>query len=155
MGTYANSSDVAARVPYRKIDATSDPTDVQVEQWITAAEAKLTGVLAAGQATTPVINANGIEIVKSWVTDYAEGRVRMAYAATGDGSNDDGKDLVEGFENLLTAIRADTAGFDAELSGGTSTDSSRTMRGHVLDNSDGKTIAAGDFAPTFTTEEVF
>lgn len=153
MGTYASYSDVAARLPYRTIGASSKPTSTQVEQWITEAEAMLTGALARAGISYPV-TGGGAEIMKSWAADFAEGRTRQAYAAAGgDGGNDDGKDLIEAFRDLVRVqIPGDPPGFEAMLWTASSS-TTRRLRGHVLDNADGLTISDGDFAPTFTKSD--
>lgn len=156
MGSYAASSDVTARIPARPIGTTSAPSTTNIDSWITGAEAKINGKLAALGISTPIANATGIAILKEWVCDYAEGRARMALAAgAGDGTNDDGKDLVEGFHKWLDTLNDNPAAVLAELTGGSTSSSTRLMRGYVTDNDDGKTIAAGDFDPVFDRDEVF
>ncbi len=153
---YATSSDVQARDPYRPISATTSPTTTQVTQWLTEADALLNGALQAGQISTPVTSANGLEILKSWACDYGEGHLRMAYAASGgDGSNTDGRDLLEKFYKILEDILDNPARYGAMLQGGTAGSSARRLRGHVLDNADNLTVEAGDFAPKVTKDEVF
>lgn len=151
MGTYASTSDIAARLPYRTIDSNSKPTSTQVGQWITEAEAMLTAALDTCQITTPVTNSNGIELLKSWACDYAEGRTRMAYANSGgDGGNDDGKDLIENFKELIDKILDNPTMYSAMFNAGDAEASSRRVRGYVLDNDDSVSISNGDFEPTFT-----
>ena len=154
MGTWAAYTDVAARIPYRTIGTSSKPTSTQVEAYITQAEHALEGALLAGGCTLPGGSDDGADVMAMWVLDYAEGMTRQAYAAAGgDGGNDDGQDLIDRFLGLLDKIRENPSWYDALLNGGDSGDSARRCLGYVLDNADEKTIADGDFDPTFTTGE--
>ena len=152
MATYADNTDVQARIPYRTIGASSKPTATQVELYITFAEEALSGALLAGGCTLPTSS----DILGGWITDYAEGVTRQAYAsAGGDGGNDDGKDLIEGFKALLEAIRLEPAYFCAMINGGSDApDAALGVRAYVLDNDDDKTIEDGDFGPIFDRDWV-
>lgn len=153
---YATYSDVQARVPYRTIGAATKPTDTQVTAWITESEAMLNGVLAAADLPAPYSSTAAVNILKSWVCDRAEGLVRQAYAsAGGDGTNEDGKDLVLKFDKLLEDILKRPAIYGAMLAGGDAPATSVKVRAYVTDNADGLSISNGDFAPTFTRDEVF
>ena len=153
MGTYANAVDVQTRVPYRTFGQATKPSAADVDGWIGFAEAKLVNTLRSvglpasytGEAAT---------VLKEVVVDYAEGRVRRAYAgAGGDGTNQDGKDLLDGFEAVLKDIREAPAYWGGVLGSGNTPDSARRLRSHVLDNTDDKLPA--DFAPEFERDEVF
>jgi len=157
MGTYASSSDVTARIPTRPVGTSSAPSTTNIDAWIAGAEAKLAGRLSAAGIAVPVTNADGILILREWICDYAQGRALMAI---GGGSDEDpsytaGVALVRGYQEWLDTISQDPAGTEAELNGGSSSSSNRLMRGYAIDNADSKTIAAGDFDPTFTRDEVF
>jgi len=155
MATYADADDVRARVPHRTISATSKPTSTQVEGYITTGEAMLLSALGASDCGLPEATDDGGVIIGSWITGYAEGRLRMAYAATdADGDNDDGKDLITKFEDLIKDIKNNGSWYDAYLNGAAGSES-RQMRSYVLDNDDDKTIDDGDFDPEFETDEVF
>jgi hypothetical protein len=155
MGTYASAvPDIHDRVPFPGITASSVPSATEVDRWVTHAEARLHATLKGVQLATPVTDSDGIEVAKDLVMMYAEGRYRMALAASGhDGDNDDGKDLVQAFEDALTAIRDDPTGRGAEFGGGSVSDSARRLRSHVTDHPDGQTVAAGDFDPTFNKRD--
>lgn len=151
MGTYASASDVVSRIPYRTIGASTSPSTTTVDGWVTEAEARLHATMKGAQLSTPITDSDGIEVAKAMVVDYAEGRVRMAFAAAGgDGTNEDGRVLVERFESTLEGIAKDRAGMGAILGGGAPASGARTMRSHVLDHPDGQTVSAGDFAPVTT-----
>ena len=143
--------DVQARIPYRTIDASSPPTQSQVGAWVEEAEARINNALRAGGMAAPVANAEGAEQLKALSIDYGEGRTRIAYAsAGGDGGNDDGKDLIEQFGNVIDNILEHPARWSAMLQGGDASDATRRLRSHVLDHPDGHTVGAGDFDPAFT-----
>ena len=149
--SYSGAVEVADRLPYRSITTSTKPSTGDVDRWGAKASAILDGVLAAAQVAVPVIHTGGVAIVSEWTTDYAEGRYRMALAsAGGDGDNDDGKDLIEGFKLLMTEITASPSHFQAMLNGGASSDATRQLRGNVTDNADGKSVS--DFEPTFTVD---
>jgi len=153
MGDFAEISDVQARIPKRLIDANTDPNTTQVELFITGGESKLLGAIAAGQYTAPESGTPGFEILTSWATTYAEGHTRMAYAsAGGDGDNDDGKDLVDWFDNtLIPDMLDDPSKYEAMLTGGAATQSSR-VRSYTEDNEDDKSKENGDFQPVFKSD---
>ncbi len=155
MGLYAKSADVEARVPYRPaLTSDSDPSVEMVDQWIKEAEAKMNGRLRSVGIGLPITDTDGVEILRMWITDYAEGRLRKSYAAAGgDADNEDGQELIDRFDETLNTIANDWAGTAAMLNAGGASDSNRVIRGNVLDNADGKTISGGDFAPEFQKAE--
>lgn len=149
--TWAVLADVQARLAGRTISATSKPTSTQVEAWIAEAEAMLTGSLGAAGLPLPAAGATGATIMRAWVCDYAEGRTRMAYAsAGGDGSNDDGKDQVEGFRQLTVNIRRYPTDYGAMLAAGDAPDGASRCRGSNTD-----TTATTYTAPEFERDEVW
>lgn len=149
--SYATTSDVQARDPYRTISVGSKPSEAQVTAWITETEALLNSSLRAAQIYSDSFGADALAILKSWTVDRVSGLVRMAYAAAGgDGANKDGQDLVDAFAALLKEIRMSSSFYGAMLLQGSAPDAARRLRGYVLDNIDDQTVAAGDFAPTFT-----
>ena len=154
MGTYAVTADIQARNPYRTIGASSKPTATEVSTWIDDAEGVLHGILAEAQVPTPITNANGISLMKSWVVEYVSGLVRQAYAAAGgDGGNDDGQDQIDKFWERTEALMNNPARASAMLAGGEAADSSRRFRSYQLDNIDDKSIGNDDFTPTFTKSD--
>ena len=162
MSTYAQPSDVAARLQWLPdvstgdFTSTSKPTKVQVQGWLDEAEAELNGQLQAAQLPAPYTDTTAKLILGRTVTDYAEGRVRKILAAAGgDGNNNDGVELIVSFLDNLKEIQKRPVWWGMRLGGGTTDDSARRLRGHVLDNADGLTIAKGDFKPVFKNDEVF
>lgn len=117
MGTYVSTSHLEARIPYRTVSGSTSPSTTQVDYWIDEAEALIHGALSAVGLDGPFSDADQVKILRSWCLDYVEGRFRMAYAAAGgDGRNDDGKDLVERFEDRLSWIRSNGSSAQAMLS---------------------------------------
>lgn len=156
MSSYATVADVQARVPYRTIGASTQPSTSQVQAWLDEAEAVLNGALKASELPAPYTDADAKKILGMAVADYAEGRLRLAYASAGGAEeNQDGQKRVDAFRAAVESIVDEPSRWGAMLGGGTAPASARRIRGHVLDNQDGKTIAAGDFAPTFTRGEQF
>jgi hypothetical protein len=153
VATYANVGDVRGRIPYRTIDATSQPSEVQVEKWIDEAGARAEGTLLAAGISIPTAAGPRL-ILKNYIVDYAEGRTRMAYAASGgDGGNDDGKDLVESFKEWILDIAEDSQRWAAIFGSGSVDSDALLLRSHVTNNPDGESISDGDFDPVFTRDE--
>lgn len=147
---YSTYTNVTKRVPYRSVDATSTPSSTDVNTWLERAEAKLHAALISGGIATPITSTHGVSVMKDWTEDYAEGRLRKAYAsADGDGDNEDGEDLIEAFRELCKDIVNNPHIYDAMLNNA-ATEATRRVRGYVTDNTEDKTVSAGDFAPTFT-----
>ena len=156
---YADVEAVRGRLPWRTINATSRPTQTRVQAWIDESIALLNGALAAGGL--PVPYADGTTAATQlgvWVVDYVEARVKNAYGADGDRDfvTGEGDEAVTAFNDRLDDILKRPAVYGAMLGTAPSApDSARRLRSHVLDNRDGESIAAGDFAPAFTKGEVF
>jgi hypothetical protein len=151
VGTYAATADVQRRNPYRVIGVSTSPSSTDVDEFISEAEASLHGALAAAQIPTPITDANGSRLLKAWVLNYAEGRVRMAYAAAGgDGANSDGRDLVDGFWARVNDIIDNPTRYASMLFSGSAPSGTRRVRCYQLDNQDSKSIGNDDFAPVFT-----
>ena len=158
MGSYASSSDVADRLPGRALsnDPASQPTLDTIDTWILQAEARVKGALAASQISAGSLSADGVLILKTVVVDFVEGVTRRAMGATGGVDNsDEGQAALEAFATVIKDIQANRTIWEATLTGGNASSATRNLRGHVLDNQDSKTIAAGDFAPTFTKGGAF
>ena len=156
MGTYVSTAQVNARLPYRTIDGSSSPTSTQVSEWIDEAEALIHGALNAAEVTTPITGTDGIKIMRSWVLDYSVGRTRIAFAsAGGDGSNDAGIEDIERFNDRVTDILNNPSRYSAMLNAGSGGSAARQIRGVQTDNDDDLSVSGGDFAPTFTRDEVF
>jgi hypothetical protein len=149
--TYAVLSDVQARIPGRAISALTKPSTAQVEKWIAEAEAMLAGSLGAADIPLPEVDTTGASIMCAWECDYAEGHARMAYAsAGGDGTNDDGKDLVESFKTLTVNIRRHPSDYGAMLASGDAPEGTSKCRGSNAD-----TEADDYIAPEFERDEVW
>lgn len=145
MPDYAQVESVRARLPYRTLDASSDPSQTQVEEWILEAEANVNGMLTAIGVSSPCTDSTGRKILAGKAASYAEGRVRMAFAAAGgDGDNEDGRFLIEEFNEFLQDMNDNSAKWIAMLGGGGSAGTGQ-LRGY-----DGS-----DDDATFTTDEVF
>ncbi len=162
MSTYAQTSDVAARLQWLPdvssgdFTVTSKPTKAQVQVWLDESEAELNGQLLAAQLPAPFAATDAKLILGRLITDYAEGRVRRVFAASGgDGTNDDGIDLLKSFQDKIDSIQRRPLWWGLRLGAGSTDDGARRLRGHVLDNADGLSISAGDFKPEFKRNEVF
>jgi hypothetical protein len=116
-----------------------------VSDWIIQTEAMLNGALRAAEIYGDYSSGDALQILKSWVVGRVSGLVRMAYAAAGgDGTNVDGKDLVDKFDELLEDIRDRASYYGAMLAGGSAPDESVRLRASNRD---------GAIEPTFTHEE--
>jgi hypothetical protein len=117
-GTFAEAS---ARIPgSRDLTADTKPTSADATDWILEAEAKINNVLRfIGVGVVPLTSADLVAELKAWSLDYAEGRVRRAYAAAGGAPGfDDGNDLLEAFNAWIAAIRSDPQDALLYFSGG-------------------------------------
>lgn len=156
---YADLEAVRGRLPWRTINTTSRPSQARVQSWLDEAQALLNGALAAGGLPAPYADGSSAATqLGVWVVDYVEARVKNAYGADGerDFVTGEGDEAIAAFNDRLDDILKRPAVYGAML--GTvsaAPDSARRLRSHVLDNSDGESIAAGDFAPAFTKSEVF
>lgn len=151
---YAVHGDVTARIPGRTLGTGSSPSTSTITDWLAEAEAEVDGILASRGVSTPITASGGIKILKKVICEYAEARTRMALAAgAGDGSNDDGESAMGRYEKALERLETDP-GVEAMLIG-SSSGSSSYLRGYVTDNTDGKSVASGDFDPVFERDEVF
>lgn len=139
MGNYAVVLDVQARVPYRDINATTSPSTTQVDSWIDHAESMIDGALLAGAvSTTPLTGTHAINILRELATDYAEGRLRSAFAAAGgDATNDDGLDQLARFDSNIQDMWADPQKWSGTLLQGSTTASSIRLRSHASRITDG------------------
>lgn len=155
--TYAVTADVTARVPYRSaITISSEPSTTNVESWLREASAMLSSTLLSVGIEPPTADSgntytSGGQICKAWCIDYAEGRLRMAYAAAGgDGANDDGKDILQRFLDRLEWIRANVAAARALMLGEQPSSSTSQLRSLWTDDRDGGSIAADSWPRKFT-----
>jgi hypothetical protein len=149
VATYATSANAVSRLAGRTVDGSSKPTLTEVGEWVDEGEALILGALSSGGAATAYTNANGLKILRSWICDYAEGRIRQAWVAAIGGGEDDGIALLERFYTRLDEIANNPSRYESMLAGGGSSESSSRVRSHVINNADGKTIANGDFDPVF------
>ena len=153
---YATVANLQARIPYREISVSSVPTTAQVQEWLDNADATIDGALQAGELPAPYTDATAVRIIKEWVLDYVEGRVRVALASASiDGLNTDGVRAIDRWEARLADIHRWPDRFGAMLGAGAAPAASITLRAYSTDNNDGLSIGAGDFDPTFTREEQF
>jgi hypothetical protein len=131
MAEYAALTDVQARLAGRTIDASSLPSSTQVEGWLDEAEAELNGTLISAGLPAPYDSAHAKTILGRWVTDYAEGRTRRAYAsAGGDSTAQDGKDLIETWDRRLHDIVTPPgpSRYEAVLSAASASSSASSLR---------------------------
>lgn len=152
---YIQVSEVNARNPARAVSASTSPTDTQAQAWIEEAEAFINGALLVGNLPAPyTVGTNAAKILGMIVGDYAEGRIRIAYAAAGgDGQNKDGEAQVEKFYETCKDIKRNPETWAAMLGAGSPPVAARRNRGHVTDNADGETVDNGDFDPIFDRSE--
>lgn len=153
--TYANvDPDVAGRFPSRTIDGSSDPSSDDCQRWIDEAQSYVDGVLRAGGMTTPYTAPSAVDILGTLIVDYAEGRFRNAIAGGSvTGTDPKGEQLLAEFKLVLDDMRRNPATWAAILGGPVASNETRHVRGHVLDNRSGRTIADGDFAPEYDRNE--
>jgi hypothetical protein len=135
---YATIVDVQARLAGRTISSTTHPSTMQVETWIDEGDAKLTATMLAVGLPAPYTSTTARHILRGWVTDYAEGRTRMAFAsAGGDGTNLDGQSQVKEFKDLLADIHHQPSMYYAMLSAGAAPESSaRVLASNMDDTAD-------------------
>jgi len=147
---YATLDNLRAQLPYRTIDADSKPTQAEAQTWLDDAENWVNQALKAGDLPAPYTAAAAVSILRQYVLLYAVGRVKIAYAdAGGDYTNDDGRREVEEFNSKIKDILQQPETMGAMLGGGSSGSSGGRLRAYTTNNTDGKTISAGDFKPTF------
>ena len=152
---YASITDVQARLQgtSRAITASTTPSTTHATQWLVEAEARINGALAgAGVSPVPVVNTNGIEILKTQACNFAEGRCRRVFAAAGgDGSNQDGLEELKAFEEFVAWIQnTNPAVVEATLSGGGAGGDAIRLRSHATNDVDGRASDHADFQPEFT-----
>jgi hypothetical protein len=127
-GTY---TDVSVRIPAaRELTSTSQPSSSDATAWIAEAEAKINNAMRfIGLAAVPLTATDLAAELKAWSLDYAEGRVRRAYAAAGGATGfDDGNDLIEAFYTWLNEIRSDPTKWLLYFSGGSSSSDNAAVR---------------------------
>lgn len=157
MGDWAVVADVEARLQWLgAFSASTRPTSTQVGTWIDDAEALVRNELrAAGVGVTFSAGSDAARELKRVVLDYVEGYVRQARDATGlDEPNDDGLVQLDRFEKWIDDLRRNPDRVSAKLEGATSSDAMQ-VRSYWTSGRDGKSIAAGDFEPTFKKGGVF
>lgn len=158
MPNFAQVADVKPLIGARPLGPASVPSEEDVERWLEEHEAELNELLLACGISTD-FSKNGKVLVAKWIARAVAGLVRMAHAAGGgDGQNEDGQKWVDEWNDRLVKIQNDATLFGQMLVGASSsssTDSASKLRSHVTNHPDGKTVANGDFAPRFTTEEKF
>lgn len=110
MGDYADAAThVQPLLGGRTFGASAIVTTAQADAWIDQAERELIGTIAAGGGSTDYTadTTHAVLIIREWVSMFVAGKCRMAYAsAAGDSDNDDGRQEVEDWRELLQAIRS-------------------------------------------------
>ena len=152
--TYAGVGDVKKRVPYYTIDTTTSPSNDDLQSWLDDGQEELDAYLQAASLPAPYTGSAQKIILRRVLVDYVEGRVRSAFAsAGGDGGNDDGQSFLDGWIKTLESISDNPTHWGEVLGAGTAPAASRRVRGYVIDNSDDKSIGAGDFDAEWDTDE--
>ena len=154
---YAVFGDVTALLPYRKITATSKPSEGDITAWIARLEARLKGTFQAASLKAEYTDANAKSIIQDWISFAAAGRVELAFASAGGALTDQSAPFVtavDKFEKLLEDIHNDRDKYGAILGGGAAPSTALRLRAYVLNNDDDKTISNGDFTPQFTIKDV-
>jgi len=152
MGTYATNADIAKRIG-RSLTASTKPSTTDVDAWISEAEGEIEAELIAAELTVPVTDSRGVLLLKSKVTSYATARWIEAIAAASNLAVDrtDAPDLMREFTDFRDVVRGNPSRAATMLGQAPGTVGGATaVRGYQTDNSDGASIAAGDFDPTFT-----
>ena len=147
MSKYATLDDVRGLLPNRVIDATSKPTEVEVQANLDSSEAMIEGELeASGVAIVfPITPARGVSILGDAVKHRVAAIVERAYASTGNDAIELDIDEFFHFNDLITEIRRDAERIKIRLgldSGGES-----RFRSNVTDSDVGESVEAGDFDP--------
>ncbi len=154
MGTYAANTDIQTRMPAHPWSGSSKPSTTDLTNWITLTEGQLTAALKAGGISTPITDADGIQLAKAIICEVVEGLARLALNSAVDASDAQiGNQRVKDFNELLKSVAAGGSSIWAAMLGGTSRQCG--VRGHVINNADGETIADGDFDPEFERDEVW
>lgn len=159
MPKWGTVSGVEARLVLQKaFDTTTTPTRAQVENWIDAVEAKIRGLLRSRGFTVEYDpTSDGGRILQEMAELYALGWVKKTQAS-GDlsASADHGEFELTEFKEAFEEIKLNPTLFAEQLSAsGDVSDAGQSVRAYVTDNNDGKSIAAGDFAPTIVRGEKF
>jgi len=104
MANWASTADVAARLSYRTISASSEPSLSDVSGWLDEGEAYLRAALRVMGLDPNSVTAipDAVFILGRMACDYAEGRVRQVWATAeiGDGA-DDGVKLLDDFNEKI------------------------------------------------------
>ena len=153
---YADLDSLRGRSPHRTIDANSKPTATEVQAWLDEGQAILDSELKAGEMPAPYSDADAVKVLRTIVLNYAEGRLRQAYAtAGGDHTNTDGLDQIDRFYASIDDIRKNPQRWGAVLGAGIAPDGTRRIRSYATDNNASKSVSGGDFDPVFEMSEVF
>lgn len=155
--TYAVNTDIQARMPAHPWSASSKPSTTDLTNWITLTEGQLTAALKAAQIATPITDTDGAQLAKAIICEVVEGLARLALNSGVDSDDTQiGNQRIKEFNDLLKEIAGGKASlWGSMLSGGNMGSDKCRVRGHVINNPDGETIADGDFDPTFTKDEVW
>lgn len=153
MPTYSATATCLRRLGERgsEITATSEPNIDDVSDWLDEAEAEALGAIKAGGGPSSfAAGAQGALILRKRVETYVAGLVRIAHAATGgDGSNEDGRDLVEEWKGWLRQLQTDSKWMIAQLdAAGDEGEDATVLRSHATDPS--LDLDDRELVPSFT-----
>lgn len=151
MPTYAQISDLVARLGNRPFHATSVPNTTQGASLLDSAEAEILGTLeAVGIPSAYVADTRGFQILQGWIAEYVTGLLRRAYAAAGgDGGNPDGQTQINEWKERLRWILDNPSLAKAMLAGtGVAEDVTPGCGSHLTDPELG--LSREDVAPVYT-----
>ena len=106
MGTWAGTSDVAARVAYATISTTSKPTTAQVSTFIDDAESRISNRLRTAAIAIPGASGDAAAELKTYAVDYAVAQTRLVWASASGGEPHDeyAESLLIRFELFLDDV---------------------------------------------------
>lgn len=151
MPTYAQTTDVAARIGGRPFSATTVPSTTQAEAMLDSAEAELLGTLeAVGVSSSYAPASRGFAILQGWIAEYVTGLLRRAMAAAaGDGTNPDGQQQIDEWRDRLRWILDNPSIASSMLEGsGTPEDATPGIESHLTDRVLG--LSRENVAPVYT-----
>lgn len=158
MGTYATTSDVAALLPGRTIDGTSDPTLTEVGAWVDQAEDRIEGEVEYAGITSDgvVTNARGVSYLKEVVSKGVAATFLEAKSA-GSELNEEDRRLAEQYRaywnEFLVIIDEEPKKAATLLGHGQSSGDRGVFRSHVQDNTTSKSVSNGDFDAKFGKDD--
>lgn len=150
MSVWGAVGDVASRLSYATIDADSEPSTTEVQQWLDDAESQIKASLESGDLPTSFTSgASAISILKEVVVDYAEARCRLVWASNGL-TDQFAEDLLERFHERREDIADRPNYWAGRLKAGAPTPQNLMISGTATQDVGGRTVTSSDLAPVFT-----